>query len=115
MLISCQYNRKIVLKKRYNVQYTKGNFNNHIGVPISILSIDSTHDIAVIEMGANHPKEIEFLTKISKPTCGLITNVGKAHLEGFGSLEGVINTKKELYDWLISHKGIRHMLEKNNV
>ena len=94
-----------VLKKNFNVQYTKGNFNNHIGVPISILSIDSTHDIAVIEMGANHPKEIEFLTKISKPTCGLITNVGKAHLEGFGSLEGVINTKKELYDWLISHKG----------
>ena len=94
-----------VLSKKYRVQYTQGNFNNHIGVPLTLLSIKSDCEIAVIEMGANHPGEIKTLANIALPTCGLITNVGKAHLEGFGSLEGVINTKKELYDNLAEHGG----------
>ena len=94
-----------VLSKKYRVHYTQGNFNNHIGVPLTLLSIKSDCEIAVIEMGANHPGEIKTLANIALPTCGLITNVGKAHLEGFGSLEGVINTKKELYDNLAEHGG----------
>ncbi len=94
-----------VLNKKYRVHYTQGNFNNHIGVPLTLLSIKPDCEIAVIEMGANHPGEIKTLANIALPTCGLITNVGKAHLEGFGSLEGVINTKKELYDNLAARGG----------
>ena len=94
-----------VLSKKYRVYYTQGNFNNHIGVPLTLLSIKSDCEIAVIEMGANHPGEIKTLANIALPTCGLITNVGKAHLEGFGSLEGVINTKKELYDNITERGG----------
>ena len=94
-----------VLSKKYRVHYTQGNFNNHIGVPLTLLSIKPDCEIAVIEMGANHPGEIKTLANIALPTCGLITNVGKAHLEGFGSLEGVINTKKELYDNLAERGG----------
>ena len=94
-----------VLSKKYRVHYTQGNFNNHIGVPLTLLSIKPDCEIAVIEMGANHPGEIKTLANIALPTCGLITNVGKAHLEGFGSLEGVINTKKELYDNLVVRGG----------
>ena len=94
-----------VLSKKYRVHYTQGNFNNHIGVPLTLLSIKPDCEIAVIEMGANHPGEIKTLANIALPTCGLITNVGKAHLEGFGSLEGVINTKKELYDNLTERGG----------
>ena len=94
-----------VLSKKYRVHYTQGNFNNHIGVPLTLLSIKPDCEIAVIEMGANHPGEIRTLANIALPTCGLITNVGKAHLEGFGSLEGVINTKKELYDNLAERGG----------
>ena len=94
-----------VLSRKYRVQYTQGNFNNHIGVPLTLLSIKPDCEIAVVEMGANHPGEIKTLANIALPTCGLITNVGKAHLEGFGSLEGVINTKKELYDNLAEHGG----------
>ena len=94
-----------VLSKKYRVHYTQGNFNNHIGVPLTLLSIKPDCEIAVVEMGANHPGEIKTLANIALPTCGLITNVGKAHLEGFGSLEGVINTKKELYDNLVEHGG----------
>ena len=89
-----------VLSKKYNVLYTQGNLNNHIGVPLTLLRLRKEHEIAVIEMGANHPKEIEFLTGIACPTCGIITNVGKAHLEGFGSFEKLVNTKCELYDYL---------------
>ncbi|MDD2798932.1 MAG: UDP-N-acetylmuramoyl-tripeptide--D-alanyl-D-alanine ligase [Bacteroidales bacterium] len=89
-----------VLSKKFNVLFTKGNLNNHIGVPLTLLSINSTHDIAVIEMGANHQGEIKFLAEMAEPDFGLITNVGKAHLEGFGSFEGVIKTKGELYDFL---------------
>lgn len=91
-----------VLSERYNVQYTYGNLNNHIGVPLTILSIKPDHEIAVIEMGANHKKEIELLCSISKPDYGYITNFGKAHLEGFGGFEGVVIGKSELYDYLKS-------------
>ena len=89
-----------VLKKKYNVLYTQGNFNNHIGVPRTLLQLTKEHDIAVIEMGANHPGEIKTLVEIVLPDFGIITNVGKAHLLGFGSFEGVIRTKGELYDFL---------------
>ncbi|WP_419870332.1 UDP-N-acetylmuramoyl-tripeptide--D-alanyl-D-alanine ligase [Chryseobacterium sp. CT-SW4] len=92
-----------VLSQQFNVQYTQGNLNNHIGVPLTILSIKPEHEMAVIEMGANHQKEIEFLCKICRPNIGYITNFGKAHLEGFGGFEGVIKGKSELYDYLKSH------------
>lgn len=89
-----------VLSQSYNVLYTLGNLNNHIGVPLTLLRLKAEHDLAVIEMGANHPGEIKFLAEIAEPDYGIITNVGKAHLEGFGSFEGVIKTKGELYDFL---------------
>jgi len=89
-----------VLSQRLKTQATQGNLNNHIGVPLTILTIDDTHEMAVIEMGANHQKEIELLCSIAQPTHGLITNVGKAHLEGFGGFEGVKKGKGELYDYL---------------
>ncbi|WP_042722072.1 UDP-N-acetylmuramoyl-tripeptide--D-alanyl-D-alanine ligase [Flavobacterium sp. B17] len=89
-----------VLSEKFNVQYTRGNLNNHIGVPLTILSIKPHHEMAVIEMGANHQKEIEFLCSISQPNLGYITNFGKAHLEGFGGFEGVIKGKSELYEYL---------------
>ncbi len=89
-----------VLSQHFKTAFTQGNLNNHIGVPLTILTIDDTHQMAVIEMGANHQKEIGFLCTISQPTHGLITNVGKAHLEGFGGVEGVKKGKGELYDYL---------------
>jgi len=89
-----------VLSQRFTTLATQGNLNNHIGVPLTILGINTSHQVAVIEMGANHIKEIELLCSISQPTHGLITNVGKAHLEGFGSIEGVKIAKGELYDFL---------------
>jgi len=89
-----------VLSQKYNVTATKGNLNNHIGVPLSLLSISTDTEIAIIEMGANHLGEIEFLCSLAEPTHGIITNIGKAHLEGFGSVEGVIKTKTELYKFL---------------
>lgn len=89
-----------VLAEKYNVLYTQGNLNNHIGVPKTLLQLTAEHDIAVIEMGANHPGEIKTLVDIVEPDCGLITNVGRAHLGGFGSFEGVVRTKGELYDYL---------------
>lgn len=101
-----------VLAEKWQVHYTQGNFNNHIGVPKTLLQLPFAEEcsqataegqrehIAVIETGANHPGEIALLTKITDPDCGLITNVGRAHLEGFGSFEGVIHTKTELYDYL---------------
>lgn len=94
-----------VLGKRYNVLYTQGNLNNHIGVPQTLLRLNRGHDIAVVEMGANHPGEIRQLVDIAQPDYGLITNVGRAHLEGFGSFEGVKNTKGELYDYLAANGG----------
>lgn len=94
-----------VLSKKYKTYATKGNLNNHIGVPLTLLAIDHDIEIAIIEMGANHIGEIDFLCRIAEPTHGLISNVGKAHLEGFGSFEGVKKTKGELYDWLEVHQG----------
>lgn len=88
-----------VLSQYFKTQATQGNLNNHIGVPLTILTIDATHEVAVIEMGANHQKEIELLCSIAQPSHGLITNVGKAHLEGFGGVEGVKKGKGELYDY----------------
>ena len=92
-----------VLKKKYKIISTIGNLNNHIGVPLTLLRIKSDTEIAIVEMGANHLKEIKFLTELINPGFGLITNFGKAHLEGFGSLEGVIKGKSELYDFLIKN------------
>lgn len=89
-----------VLSQNYPILYTLGNLNNHIGVPLTLLRLKAEHELAVIEMGANHPGEIELLCNIAEPDYGIITNVGKAHLEGFGSFEGVIKTKGELYDFL---------------
>ncbi len=95
-----------VLKQKFNTFATKGNLNNHIGVPLSLLEINEQTEIAIIEMGANHPKEIAFLCTIAQPTHGVITNVGKAHLEGFGGFEGVKKSKAELYDYLSANNGV---------
>lgn len=94
-----------VLSTSYKVHCTRGNFNNHIGVPLTLLAMPIDTEIAIIEMGANHPKEIDFLCHIANPTMGLVTNVGKAHLEGFGGFQGVIKTKGELYDYLAVQNG----------
>lgn len=104
---------KAVLAEKYQTFATKGNLNNHIGVPLSILSIQSDIEIAVIEMGANHQKEIEFLCEIAQPTHGLITNVGLAHLDGFGGFEGVKKGKAELYAFLKAHHGIAFIYRNN--
>lgn len=92
-----------VLSEKYNVLYTQGNFNNDVGVPKTLMRLRPEHDIAVVEMGANHPGDIKTLVDTVEPDCGLITNVGRAHLQGFGSFEGVKNTKGELYDFLVAH------------
>ena len=92
------------LSTKYTTLYTKGNLNNHIGVPLTLLRLTTKDKFAVIEMGANHPGEIRDLCAIAAPDCGLITNVGKAHLEGFGSFEGVVRTKTELYSYLKGKK-----------
>lgn len=94
-----------VLNTTFNTIATKGNLNNHIGVPLSLLSITKDHEMAIIEMGANHLGEIAYLSTISRPTHGLITNIGKAHTGLFGGFEGVIRAKSELYDFLIKSKG----------
>lgn len=93
-----------VLKEKYNTTATLGNLNNHIGVPLTLLQMHQNTEIGIVEMGANHPGEIAMLCEIAQPDYGLITNFGKAHLEGFGSLEGVIKAKSELYDYLIAHQ-----------
>ena len=92
-----------VLGEKYNVHYTRGNFNNDVGVPKTLFQLSSEHEIAVIEMGASHPGDIKTLVETVEPTCGIITNVGRAHLQGFGSFEGVKRTKGELYDFLIDN------------
>lgn len=89
-----------ILEKKYKVHYTKGNFNNHIGVPLTLLGIRADDEIAVIEMGASHPGEIRDLARIAQPDYVLITNIGKAHIEGFGSFENILKTKMELYDYI---------------
>ena len=96
----------LVLESHYPVHYTKGNFNNHIGVPLTLLAMPMGTEVAVIEMGANHQGEIADLCRIARPTHGLITNVGKAHLEGFGGFEGVKIGKGELYAYLAQHNGL---------
>lgn len=93
------------LSQQYKTFATKGNLNNHIGVPISLLSIDKTHEMAIIEMGANHQGEIDFLCNIAQPDYGLITNIGMAHLEGFGGIEGVLKGKTELYRYIVANGG----------
>lgn len=94
-----------VLSKKYNLIYTQGNFNNHLGLPLTVLRIKPDTEMAVVEMGANHPNEIAQLCTIANPDFGIITNIGKAHLEGFGSFEGVVKTKNELYDFIRNKNG----------
>ena len=94
-----------VLSTQYNLHYTQGNLNNQIGVPLTLLQITRAHELAIVEMGASHPGDIKELVDIAEPNYGLITNVGRAHLEGFGSFEGVQRTKRELYDYLVAHQG----------
>lgn len=95
-----------VLEKKFIVTSTLGNYNNHIGVPLTLLNLNSDTEIAIIEMGANHVGEIAFLCNLAQPTHGLITNIGKAHLEGFGGIEGVKKGKGELYDFLRLNSGV---------
>ncbi|SEN24763.1 UDP-N-acetylmuramoyl-tripeptide--D-alanyl-D-alanine ligase [bacterium A37T11] len=104
-----------VLSQRYQAFATHGNLNNHIGVPLSVLSIGPEIEMAIIEMGANHLGEIALLCSIAQPSHGLITNVGRAHLEGFGSFEGVKKTKAELYDWLSTHQGTLFLQHDNEL
>ncbi len=94
-----------VLSSHYPCHYTKGNFNNHIGVPLTLLSMPDDTEVAVIEMGTNQPGDIELLCEIARPTHGLLTNIGKEHLEGFGNLDGVKKAEGELYRYLTRHKG----------
>ena len=94
------------LSSELETAYTKGNYNNHIGVPLTLLEINKKHEIGIIEMGANHKNEINFLCEIAKPSYGIITNIGKAHLEGFKNFEGVKSTKKELYDFIKKNNGV---------
>ncbi len=108
-LINC------VLSKKYNVSFTQGNFNNHIGVPLTLLSMNTQTEIGVVEMGANHHNEIALLSQISAPDYGYITNFGKAHIEGFGSLEGVVEAKSELYDYLISNNKKVFVNQNDNI
>lgn len=103
-----------VLSQAHNVLYTLGNLNNHIGVPLTLLRLKPEHTLAVIEMGANHPGEIKLLAEIAEPDYGLITNIGKAHLEGFGSLEGVMKTKGELYDYLCTKEDATVFVHHDN-
>ena len=95
-----------VIKEDLNTVATKGNLNNQIGVPLTLLSLKKDTEIGIVEMGANHPGEIALLASIAQPNAGLITNFGKAHLEGFGSLQGVVKAKSEIYDFLKSTSGI---------
>ena len=103
-----------VLAERFNVLSTQGNFNNDIGVPKTLFRLGPQHDIAVVEMGASHPGDIKTLVELAEPQYGLITNVGKAHLHGFGSFEGVVRTKGELYDFLRERQGTKVFVDAGN-
>ena len=103
-----------VLKKKFKVVATSGNFNNHIGVPLTVLGISKDTEIAIIEMGANHIGEISALCNISKPGFGIITNIGKAHLVGFGSIEAIIKAKAELYKFISNNEGLVFVNNDNN-
>ncbi len=94
-----------VLQKKYHIHFTQGNLNNQIGVPLTLLQINHSHKMAIVEMGASHPGDIKELVEIAEPQYGLITNIGMAHLQGFGGLDGVRKTKGELYDFLRQHNG----------
>jgi len=102
-----------VLAEKYRVMFTQGNFNNDVGVPKTLFTLNDSHDIAVVEMGASHPGDIQRLVDYVEPTCGLITNVGMAHLQGFGSFEGVKRTKGELYDFLKAHDALAFLNADN--
>ncbi|MCD8194034.1 MAG: UDP-N-acetylmuramoyl-tripeptide--D-alanyl-D-alanine ligase [Tannerellaceae bacterium] len=102
-----------VLSTKFNLLYTEGNLNNHIGVPLTLLRLTHEHELAVIEMGASHPGDIKELAEIVQPNFGIITNVGEGHLEGFGSYEGVFATKTELYQYIKRTKGILFINEEN--
>lgn len=106
---------KCVLSTKYKTYSTEGNYNNHIGVPLSILSINQSHEIAVIEMGASHQYDIAELCKIAQPNYGIITNIGKAHLEGYNSFTNLINTKKELYDYIRENNGMIFIRKDNEI
>ena len=101
------------LAQKFNVLATEGNLNNHIGVPLTLLKLTPSHEIAIIEMGASHPGDIKELVEIAEPNYGIITNVGKAHLQGFGSFEGVLQTKCEMYDFIRAHKGYIFIQHEN--
>lgn len=102
-----------VLAEKYNVMHTEGNFNNDVGVPKTLLRLRPEHEIAVVEMGASHPGDIKKLIEYVEPTCGMITNVGRAHLQGFGSFDGVKHTKGELYDFIKATGGLIFLNESN--
>lgn len=104
-----------VLSTKFNLLYTEGNLNNQIGVPLTLLRLNIDHEMAVIEMGASHPGDITELVNIVAPNYGLITNVGRAHLEGFGSFEGVVKTKGELYDYLRKTKGLIFIKKEDKI
>ena len=104
-----------ILSKRYRTHATAGNFNNHLGVPLTLLAIPADAEMAIVEMGANHPGEIAELCRIADPDCGLITNVGRAHLEGFGGFEGVVRTKTELYRHLAAKQGMAFVDADNDI
>jgi len=103
-----------VLSKEYNILCTKGNLNNHIGVPLTLLELKKEHEIAVVEMGASHVGEIKFLCEIAEPNYGLITNIGKAHLEGFGSFENIKKAKGELYEYIKTRKDGKIFIDNDN-
>mgnify|MGYP006264822105 CR=1 FL=1 len=105
----------LVLNTQYKTKATQGNHNNHIGVPLTLLSTPLDTEMLIIEMGANHPGEIAFLSKIAKPDFGIITNIGKAHLKGFGGYEGVIKTKSELYNYIKKNGGELFVNEKDGL
>lgn len=104
-----------VLSKRYNIVFTQGNFNNQLGVPLTLLRIKPETELAIVEMGASHPGDIDELTNLGEPNYGIITNIGRAHLEGFGGFEGVIRTKNEMYQYIAAHKGMLFVNKDNEL
>lgn len=104
-----------VLAKKYNILFTQGNFNNQLGVPLTLLRIKQDTELAVVEMGASHPGDINELTGIGEPNYGMITNIGRAHLRDFGGYEGVIKTKNEMYQYIAAHKGLLFVNKDNEL
>lgn len=104
-----------VLAKRYNIVFTQGNYNNQLGVPLTLLRVQPGAELAVVEMGASHPGDIKELTEIGEPNFGIITNIGRAHLEGFGGFEGVIRTKNEMYEYIGAHNGMLFVNHDNEL